>query len=61
MDYTDNLNQVNDDIMNVETNIEGIDIRMTDAEANIVLLETATEELDGRASHIEQILSGKKY
>ena len=60
MDHTDNLNQVNDDLMNVETNIEGIDNRVTAAEGNIVLLETAVEELDGRASDIEQILSGEK-
>ena len=58
MDHTDSLNQVNDDLMNVETNIEGIDNRVTDAEANIVRLETATEELDTRTSDIEQILYG---
>ena len=61
MDHTDNLNQVNDDLMNVETNIEGIDNRMTDAEVNIVLLETATDALDGRTFDIEHILSGKKF
>ena len=61
MDHTDNLDQVNDDLMNVETNIEGIDNRMTAAEANIVLLETATETLDTRTSHVEQILSGEKF
>ena len=60
MDHTDNLNQVNDDIMNVETNIEGIDNRVTAAEANIVLLETAVEELGGRTFEIEQIVFGKK-
>ena len=60
MDHTASLNQVNDDLINVETNIEGIDNRMTDAEANIALLETATDALDTRASSIEQILSGKK-
>ena len=59
MDHTDNLNQVTDDLMNVETNIEGIENRMTDSEANIVLLETATDALDTRASDIEQILSGE--
>ena len=60
MDHTDNLNQVNDDLMNVETSIEGILNRMTAAEANIVLLETATDALDTRTSSIEQILSGKR-
>ena len=60
MDHTDVLNQVNDDLMNVETNIEGIDNRMTDAEANIVLLESEVDELDTRASDIEEILSGMK-
>ena len=60
MDHTDSLNQVSDDLMNVETNIEGIDNRMTAAEANIVLLETAIDALDTRTSSIEQILSGKK-
>ena len=61
MDHTDNINLQNDDLMNVETNIEGIDNRMTDVEANIVLLETEIDGLDTRISSIEQILSGKKY
>ena len=61
MDHTDNINLLNDDFMNVETNIEGINNRVTAAKVNIVLLETATEELDSRTSHIEQILSGRKY
>ena len=61
MDHTDTLNQVNDDLRNVETGVEGIDNRMTDAEANIVLLETEIDGLDTRTSSVEQILSGKKY
>ena len=60
MDHTDNINQVTDDLVNVETSIEGIDNRMTAAEVNILLLEIATDALDGRAAHIEQILSGKR-
>ena len=61
MDHTDILNQVNDDITNIQTNIGEIEDRTTAAETNIILLESEIEILDTRASDIEQILFGKKH
>ena len=60
MDHTDTLNQVNDDLTNVQTNIEEIEDRTTVAETNIILLESEIEVLDTRASDIEQILYGER-
>ena len=61
MDHTDNLNQLNDDFTNIQTDTEEIEDRTTAAETNIILLESEIEVLDIRASDIEQILFGKKY
>ena len=61
MDHTDTLNQLNDDLTNIQTNIEEIEDRTTAAETNILLLESEIEVLDTRASDVEQILFGKEY
>ena len=60
MDHTDNLNQLNDDLSNVQTSIDEIENRTTATETNIILLESEINVLDARASDIEQILYGKR-
>ena len=60
MDHTDTLNQLNDDLTNVQTDMEEIEDRTTAAETNIILLEGEINALDTRASDVEQILYGKK-
>ena len=60
MDHTDNLNQVNVDLTNIQTNIGEIEDRTTATETNIILLESEINALDTRASDIEQILYGKR-
>ena len=60
MDHADNLDQLEQDVINLDTDTSGLENRTNDIEQDIVNLENNLEAADLRILDLEQIRLGAK-